>query len=68
MLALGGFASIALGFLLFFQPATGGLVLTLMIGAYALIFGTLLVGLGIRLRKWDVRPRNTNQEPIQFPR
>lgn len=68
MLALGGFASIALGILLFLQPATGGLVLTLMIGAYALIFGVLLVGLGVRLRKWDTRPRGSNQEPIQYLR
>jgi uncharacterized membrane protein HdeD (DUF308 family) len=68
MLALGGFASIALGVLLFFQPAAGGLVLTLLIGAYALVFGILLVGLGIRLRKWDVRPSRSNQEPVQFPR
>ena len=68
MLALGGFASIALGILLFLQPATGGLVLTLMIGAYALIFGILLVGLGVRLRKLDIRPRGSNQEPVQFTR
>lgn len=68
MLALGGFASIALGVLLFFQPATGGLVLTLLIGAYALVFGILLLGVGFRLRKWDVRPRGSNQEPIQFTR
>jgi len=68
MLALGGFASIAPGILLFLQPVTGGLVLTLMIGAYALIFGILLVGLGVRLRKWDIRPRGSNQEPVQFTR
>lgn len=68
MLALGGFVSIALGVLLFLQPAAGGLVLTLLIGAYALVFGILLIGLGIRLRKWDVRPSRSNQEPIQFPR
>ena len=68
MLALGGFASLALGILLFFQPATGGLVLTLMVGSYALIFGVLLVGLGVRLRKWDVRSRGSDQEPIQFTR
>jgi len=68
MLALGGFASVALGVLLFFQPATGGLVLTLMIGAYALIFGILLLGLGLRLRKWDMRPRGSNQEPLRSTR
>lgn len=68
MLALGGFVSIVLGILLFFQPAAGGLVITLMIGAYALIFGVLLVFLGLRLRKWDTPPRNTERGPIQSTR
>jgi len=68
MLALGGFVSIVLGVLLFFQPATGGLVITLMIGAYALIFGILLVGLGFRLCKWDIPPRSADREPIQSGR
>lgn len=54
MLAFGGFVSILFGVLVFFQPATAGLVITLMIGAYALIFGVLLVVLGFRLRKWNV--------------
>jgi uncharacterized membrane protein HdeD (DUF308 family) len=53
MLGFGGFVSIVLGVLLFFQPAAGGLVITLMIGAYALIFGIVLVALGLRLRKWN---------------
>jgi uncharacterized membrane protein HdeD (DUF308 family) len=53
MLGLSGFVSIVLGVLLFFQPAAGGLVVTLMIGAYALIFGAALVGLGFRLRRWN---------------
>lgn len=65
MMGLGGFVSIVLGVLLFFQPATSGLVITLMIGLYALMFGILLVMLGFRLRKWDIRPRNTAREPIQ---
>lgn len=53
MLGFVGFVSIVLGVLLFFQPAAGGLVITLMIGAYALIFGIALVALGFRLRKWN---------------
>ena len=68
MLAFGGFVSIVLGVLLFFQPATGGLVVTLMIGAYALIFGILFVVLGFRLRQWEVRPRSSDREPIQSAR
>ena len=56
MLGFGGFVSVVLGVLLFLQPAAGGLVITLMIGAYALIFGIALVALGVRLRKWNAVP------------
>jgi uncharacterized membrane protein HdeD (DUF308 family) len=68
MLAFAGFVSIVLGVLLFFQPAAGGLVITLMIGAYALIFGIVLVILGLRLRKWDIPPRTNDRTPIQSAR
>jgi uncharacterized membrane protein HdeD (DUF308 family) len=33
-------------------PLTGALVIALWIGAYALIFGALLVVLGFRLQRW----------------
>lgn len=52
MLALGGVISIAVGVVLFFQPAAGSLAIIWIIGAYALIFGILLVILGFRLRNW----------------
>jgi uncharacterized membrane protein HdeD (DUF308 family) len=68
MLAFAGFLSIVLGVLLFFQPAAGGLVITLMIGAYALIFGIMLLTLGFRLRKFDAPPRRPDQAPIQSAR
>ena len=68
LLAFSGFISVLLGILLFFQPATGGLVVTLMIGAYALIFGVLLVALGFRLRKMDVRPAGAEQDVVQSTR
>jgi uncharacterized membrane protein HdeD (DUF308 family) len=60
MLGFAGFVSIVLGILLLFQPAAGGLVITLMIGAYALIFGILLVALGFRLRRLNIRPGSTS--------
>lgn len=61
MLGLGGLISIALGVLLFFQPAAGSLAIVWTIGAYAVIFGILLVVLGFRLRNWRApEPR----EPI----
>lgn len=47
---LGGFASIAWGVLLMLYPATGLVVMTWWLGAYALIFGASLVALGISLR------------------
>jgi uncharacterized membrane protein HdeD (DUF308 family) len=49
-LALGGVLSIGLGILLFLQPAAGSLAIIWMIAGYALVFGILLVILGIRLR------------------
>ena len=69
MLGFGGFVSLVFEFLVLFQPATGGLVITLMIGAYALIFGILLVALGLRLRKLDVRPGSSrDREPMEMAR
>ena len=53
LLVLGGLASIGLGVLLMAYPGTGALALVLWIGAYALVFGVLLVGLAFRLRSWD---------------
>lgn len=59
MLGFGGFVSFALGVLLFFQPAAGSVIITLMIGLYALVFGILLVVLGLRLRKWNIPARGS---------
>lgn len=67
MLGFGGFVSIVLGALLFFQPAAGGLVITLMIGAYALIFGIALVALGLRLRRWNGVP-SSDRDPLRAAR
>ena len=49
--ALTGIASIALGIALAFLPLAGLLAWVWLIGAYAIAFGVLLVGLAIRLRK-----------------
>ena len=56
MLGFGGFLSIMLGLLMLFQPGAGGLVITLMVGAYALIFGILMVALSFRLRRLNRPP------------
>lgn len=50
MLALGGIASVAFGILLVANPGSGALVVVWIIGGYAMLFGVLLVGLGLRLR------------------
>jgi uncharacterized membrane protein HdeD (DUF308 family) len=51
VLAASGFLSIVFGVLLFAFPGTGALALLWMIGAYAILFGGLLVGLGLRLHR-----------------
>lgn len=50
LMGLGGVLSIAWGALLIFAPIGGALILTLWIGAYALVFGVTLVVLALRLR------------------
>jgi uncharacterized membrane protein HdeD (DUF308 family) len=55
LLALGGVASLLFGILVALVPLAGALVIALWIGAYALVFGVLLVVLGFRLRNWEKR-------------
>lgn len=50
LLGLGGLASIVFGIVLFAFPGSGALGLLWLIGIYAIIFGILLIGLGVRLR------------------
>jgi uncharacterized membrane protein HdeD (DUF308 family) len=49
-LALAGLASIAFGVILMARPMVGALAVVWIIGAYALIFGVVLVALGVRLK------------------
>lgn len=50
LLALSGVASIALGVMLALFPGPGALAVVIWIGAYAFVFGALLIGLSFRLR------------------
>jgi uncharacterized membrane protein HdeD (DUF308 family) len=50
-MALGGFASLVFGFIVAARPGTGALAFVWILGAYAALFGVLLIGLGLRLRR-----------------
>ena len=51
-LLLSGLLSVLFGIALVIWPVAGLVAVTWMIGAYAIIFGILLIALGIRLRNW----------------
>jgi uncharacterized membrane protein HdeD (DUF308 family) len=55
LLGLAGVLSLAFGVVLFVAPAAGAVAIAIWIGAYSVIFGSLLVGLGLRLRSWASR-------------
>ena len=56
-LALSGVASVAFGVLMMIFPGAGAVALILWIGAYAVVFGALLLGLAFRLRRWREEER-----------
>jgi uncharacterized membrane protein HdeD (DUF308 family) len=57
-LALGGIASVIFGILLVVEPLIGAVVLTMWIGAYALVFGIFLLILAFQLHsKQEERER-----------
>lgn len=66
-LGLGGLLSILLGVFLFLQPVAGGLALIWMIGAYAVLFGILLISLGFRLKKAQIpaKPRSETDSSLR---
>ena len=49
LLALAGVASVLFALTLLFNPAAGALALVWLIGAYSIVFGFLLIVLGVRL-------------------
>ena len=50
LLGLGGLASVVFGVLVTASPAAGAVTLVLLFGAYAILYGAMLLGLGFRLR------------------
>ena len=51
LLVLAGLASVAFGVLLLLMPGPGALVLVWWVGAYALVFGILLLVLAFKMRR-----------------
>lgn len=62
LLLLSGIISIGLGVLLALFPGPGALAVVLWIGAWALVFGVLLIAFGFRLRSWG-RSRGLEAAP-----
>jgi uncharacterized membrane protein HdeD (DUF308 family) len=52
LLGLSGVVTIVFGLLLLRSPTAGALAVLWLIGAYAIAFGVLLIGLGLRLQRW----------------
>jgi uncharacterized membrane protein HdeD (DUF308 family) len=50
-LIAGGVASIAMGVVLVAKPAIAAIAIAWMLGAYALVFGLLLLGMALRMRR-----------------
>ncbi|MFN0012930.1 MAG: HdeD family acid-resistance protein [Saprospiraceae bacterium] len=53
LLALAGGISMVVGLLLVFQPPIVAISIGALFGLYALFFGLLMIGLGLRLRRWS---------------
>jgi uncharacterized membrane protein HdeD (DUF308 family) len=52
LLGLSGALSVAFGVLMMAFPGAGALAVVLWIGAYAIVFGAVLIALGVKVRKW----------------
>lgn len=52
LLALAGAWSVILGLLLVVWPGAGALAVAMIVGAYAVVFGIVLISLGLRLRRF----------------
>jgi uncharacterized membrane protein HdeD (DUF308 family) len=65
LLGLAGVASMGLGILLLLLPGAGLLALVLWIGAYAIVYGGLLIALAFRLKSWA---KSHEETPISAAR
>jgi uncharacterized membrane protein HdeD (DUF308 family) len=58
-LILSGVLSVIFGLVMLFMPGAGALALVWVIGAYSIIFGALLIGFALRLKKHGHEPRKS---------
>jgi uncharacterized membrane protein HdeD (DUF308 family) len=65
LLAIGGALSIAFGLLMFYRPLAGGVAVVWWLGAYALMFGVVMVVLGFRLRGLHRTMRGAGELPTE---
>ncbi|MGD0750941.1 MAG: HdeD family acid-resistance protein [Anaerolineales bacterium] len=56
LLAISGIVSLILGVLLLIFPSAGEVTIIWLIGVYAILFGAVLLGLGLRLRRLGKLP------------
>jgi uncharacterized membrane protein HdeD (DUF308 family) len=66
MVGMSGVFSILLGVLLLSRPGPGALTVVWLIGFYAIVYGILQFGLGLRVRRWRAevqRPSPTGGTP-----
>lgn len=61
-LALSGAVAVVLGILLIVQPGAGAIALVVAIATFALVWGIVLIVLGLRLRQ--IARRSTTAEPL----
>jgi uncharacterized membrane protein HdeD (DUF308 family) len=61
---LAGVASIIFGLALFINPLAGILAVVWIIGVYAIVFGALLIALGLRLHNMVRRADRMTPRPV----
>jgi len=61
-LGLSGLLSVIFGIAMFAQPGAGALAVIWVIGAYAILFGFLLIALGVRLKQLGSGGRSHGRE------